>query len=211
MEQERASRPEYGGDPTLRQRLIKRVALAALAVGVLLGGLAVIDRYYVPPPTTPPRSMTASLTPAPAPAAQVEASPVAASTPAVESVPEKSEAPPITQPAVQGPKTRPTRSKPTEAPAGHIAPAQAPRHTAVPKPLAREPKGPRQFVLQMGVFGDLDNARNLNEKLKQAGVPSRIEAKVQVGPFKSREEAEAARKKLIELGLNPGTLLPVRK
>jgi DedD protein len=211
MEPERASRPEVGGDPTLRQRLIKRIALAALAVGVLLGGLAVIDRYYVPPPTTPPRSMTASLTPPPAPAAQEEASPVAASAPAAESVPEKSEAPPITQPAVQSPKPRPTRSKPMEASAEHIVPAPAPRHAAVPKPLAREPRGPRQFVLQMGVFGDVDNAKNLNEKLKQAGVPSRIEAKVQVGPFKSREEAEAARKKLIELGLSPGTLLPVRK
>ena len=211
MDDVRERRPDYGADPALRQRLIKRIALAGLAVVVLLGGLAIIDRYYVPPPAKPPRALSASLTPPPAPPAESPVAAEAASAPAA-TVPEESAAPPIDRPAV------PERKEHGEKPAAgsphsahHPAPRTASRPSVPAKPLASNGKPQRQFVVQMGVFSDVDNARALNEKLKEAGVPSRIEAKVQVGPFKSRAEADAARRKLAELGLQPGNLMPVRK
>lgn len=220
MEQdtEFASRPERRIDPELRQRLIKRIALAGLAIAVLLGGLAVIDRYYVPPPAKPPRTLSAALTPpvakpaqappaAPAPEAQPELQAEAPPPPAPPAVPEQTASPSITRPA-------------SPAAAGHLrrAPQSAAENDRAPEkhvlpvqPRPTEKAAPRQYVFQMGVFNDVANAQQLNDKLKAGGVPSRIEARVQVGPFKTREEAEAARQKLIELGIQPGILMPVRK
>lgn len=209
---EPASRPERRIDPELRQRLIKRIALAALAIVVLLGGLAVIDRYYVPPPAKPPRAMSAALTPlakpaeappaAPAPEAQPEVQAEAPPPPAPPAVPEQTASPSITRPA-------------SPVAAGHLRPApqSAVENDRAPPthPRLAEKAAPRQYVFQMGVFNDVANAQQLNDKLKESGVPSRIEARVQVGPFKTRAEAEAARKKLIELGIQPGILMPVRK
>ena len=71
--------------------------------------------------------------------------------------------------------------------------------------------GERRFALQMGVFGNLANAEDLRAKLELHGIPSSIEARVHVGPFRTREEADAARAKLKELGLDPGLLVSVRK
>ena len=211
MDDVREQRPDYGTDPALRQRLIKRIALAGLAVVVLLGGLAIIDRYYVPPPAKPPRALSASLAPPPAPPAESPVVAETASAPAA-TVPEESAAPPIDRPAVPERKERPEKSVTGSPRTGHHAASRpTARQSAVAKPLASNGKSQRQFVVQMGVFSDVDNARALNEKLREAGVPSRIEAKVQVGPFKTREEADAARRKLAELGLQPGNLMPVRK
>jgi hypothetical protein len=43
------------------------------------------------------------------------------------------------------------------------------------------------------------------------GIPSSIEARVHAGPFKTREEADLARAKLKELGLDGGLLLTLKK
>ena len=51
----------------------------------------------------------------------------------------------------------------------------------------------------------------LLRQVKAAGVPARIEARVQVGPFASRQEAEQAREKLKSLGLDPGLVVAARK
>jgi DedD protein len=69
----------------------------------------------------------------------------------------------------------------------------------------------RQFLLQMGVFSSVANAEELRARLELAGVPTQIEARVQVGPFASRQEAEQARDKLKELGLEPGLVVAARK
>ena len=63
----------------------------------------------------------------------------------------------------------------------------------------------------MGVFGNLANAADLRAKLELNGITSSIEARVHAGPFKSREEAELARAKLKELGLDGGLLLTLKK
>jgi len=65
----------------------------------------------------------------------------------------------------------------------------------------------RQFFVQLGVFSNVTNAEELRAKLELNGIPSQIEARVQVGPFASRQEAEAAREKLHALGLDGGLLI----
>jgi DedD protein len=65
------------------------------------------------------------------------------------------------------------------------------------------------FAVQAGVFADAQHAEELRAKLTLNGIPSTMEARVQVGPFKTREEAEVARQKLKALGVE-GILLPPR-
>ncbi|MBK9444761.1 MAG: SPOR domain-containing protein [Betaproteobacteria bacterium] len=65
------------------------------------------------------------------------------------------------------------------------------------------------FAVQAGVFADAQRAEELRAMLTLNGIPSTLEARVQVGPFKTREEAEAARQKLKALGIE-GLLLPPR-
>lgn len=66
------------------------------------------------------------------------------------------------------------------------------------------------YALQVGVFSDPRRAEELHARLTQEGIPSFIEARVEVGPFNSREEAEAARAKLGALGLDSVMLSPKR-
>ena len=64
------------------------------------------------------------------------------------------------------------------------------------------------YALQAGVFSDPRRAEELNARLILEGIPSTIEARVQVGPFKSRAEAEAAREKMKAMGIDAVLLLP---
>ncbi|MGQ9686761.1 MAG: SPOR domain-containing protein, partial [Thiobacillaceae bacterium] len=64
-----------------------------------------------------------------------------------------------------------------------------------PTPVARG------FVLQLGVFSNPDNAKQLLERLNREGIRAYSETRVQVGPFRSREEAEKARLALDRLGI----------
>ncbi len=57
------------------------------------------------------------------------------------------------------------------------------------------------FLLQAGVFSSVQRAEELHARLTLSGVPSTLETRVQVGPFKTRQEAEAAQAKLKELGV----------
>ena len=78
--------------------------------------------------------------------------------------------------------------------------------------LPAPPAPPRLFsgfAVQAGVFADAQRAEELRAMLTLNGIPSTLEARVQVGPFKTREEAEAARQKLKALGIE-GLLLPPR-
>ena len=84
----------------------------------------------------------------------------------------------------------------------------APAKPSEPKPS--EPKSGEQFVVQLGVFSDSDNARRVRTKAKGLGFDSFSEPlktadgeklRVRAGPFASRAAAEAARAKLSEAGL----------
>jgi DedD protein len=63
------------------------------------------------------------------------------------------------------------------------------------------------FLLQAGVFSSAQRAEELHAKLLLSGVPSSLEARVQVGPFRTRQEAEAAQVRLKQLGIE-SVLLP---
>jgi DedD protein len=129
---------------------------------------------------------------------------------------------PIMAPVRERPLTKPAvaqnvSAKPSSA--GPIAPEPAKvlandaRHAPPTRPLsqmANTDEANRRFLVQMGVFSNVSNAEELRAKLEKAGIPAQIEARVQVGPFASRAEAEAAQKKMTELGLS-GLLVSARK
>lgn len=58
------------------------------------------------------------------------------------------------------------------------------------------------FVLQAGVFASAERAEELKARLILAGVPVTIETRVQVGPFATQKEADEARRKIKELGID---------
>ena len=105
----------------------------------------------------------------------------------------------------------------TTAPSNILPPQRAstPAEPASPKPAVRvvearpapavtPPVVSRLFsgfLLQAGVFSSIQRAEELHARLTLSGVPSTLETRVQVGPFKTKHEAEAAQAKLKELGV----------
>jgi DedD protein len=55
--------------------------------------------------------------------------------------------------------------------------------------------------VQLGVFSDTANAVALHERLTKAGVKSRIESRLFLGPFATRTEADAALAQMKKLGV----------
>lgn len=99
-------------------------------------------------------------------------------------------------------------------PAQTVSPTPSARVTEVrrtspqvvpPSSIARLFSG---FSLQAGVFANTQRAEELHAKLTLSGLPSTLETRVQVGPFRSRQEAEAAQEKLRELGVETVLLAP---
>lgn len=145
---------------------------------------------------------------------------------AAETVPERSETPiakPLTAPATARPATvKP--SEPAMAPTRpdarrDIARTAPPAVSGVPE-ATRPPQAPasrplvralessaQRFLVQVGVFSNPANAEELLQKIRAAGIPAQIESRVQVGPFATRAEVDAAREKLKTLGIDDGILV----
>ncbi|MBL8489015.1 MAG: SPOR domain-containing protein [Rhodocyclaceae bacterium] len=220
-------------DEALKKRLVGRMALAAVLIVALLGGLALFDALNAPEKPAAPAPV-AAVPPAPEPKPAEAAKPEekteakaedeAKEAPAAE--PERTEsagAPalrghrerPLTRPA----EARPAMMKPSEPPAppavaeetARIAKPPASTHAPASRPLTRAAEVGRRFLVQLGVFNNVANAEELRAKLELNGIPSQIEARVQVGPFGSRQEAEEARQKLSGLGLEPGVVMAVKR
>ncbi len=68
------------------------------------------------------------------------------------------------------------------------------------------------YVVQISPYSEIATADDVRAKLDKLGIPSRlrVEAHVQVGPFRSHEEAEAARTKLKELGVYGGQVVTLK-
>ena len=172
---------------------------------------------------------TQPVTPAePAPEVVKEAAPE----PAKETPPPESTAAPVDRAAPRADRpARPEVAAQPAAPRAAAAPSRSPASTprpasaaparseSVPRGEAQSaaepaaaPTPPRLFAgyaVQAGVFADPRRAEELHARLVLEGIPSTIEARVQVGPFSSRAEAEAARDKLKAMGID-GVLLPPR-
>ena len=59
------------------------------------------------------------------------------------------------------------------------------------------------YQVQLGLFSSIGNAEKLVKELKQHGIPAHTVTRVQVGPFKSRAEADETMEKLRGLGYAP--------
>jgi curli production assembly/transport component CsgG len=77
----------------------------------------------------------------------------------------------------------------------------------------------REYILQLGVFESTSNVESLRDRLNQHGITAQTELRepsdashgrqqrITVGPFKTRQEAEAIRRKLAAIGIDPGILV----
>lgn len=192
----------------------------------------------VTPTTELPEPPAAAQTPPPAPQAAAQPPAVAPSESKAEARPEARSpavppAPPVAKPPAAVPATAPAAVPPVAAPraARSLPEASAPPSVAAPAepaPPARmparvvesrgvpvaEPSGIARlfsgFLLQAGVFTSQQRAEELHARLTLSGLPSTLETRVQVGPFRTRQEAEAAQLKLRELGIDT-VLVPPRK
>ena len=186
---------------------------------------------FTEPVPVPKKSLTQPVTPAGSvPEAKEEnkeakdgATPEASAAPVDKSAP-KPDLPPkpevAAQPALPRPSQPAARAVTPASPPSPAVPAKpaeakvSPVVAAPARPEATAPVQPSPprlfsgFALQAGVFADPRRAEELHAKLTLEGIPSTIEARVQVGPFKSKEEAEAARAKLKALGIDAVLLMP---
>ncbi len=111
----------------------------------------------------------------------------------------------------------PARSGVAPAPAMPSTPRAAraapePTTTAAPPsaPIAppRAPSASNGFAVQLGVFSNPDNARELVDRLNRQGIRAYMETRVQIGPFLNRAEAEKAQAEMRKLGLNALVVTP---
>ena len=210
----------------LRKRLLTRVAVAAVMIAALLGVLTLFDKI-----NAPPRKVASA---PPAPQAQATPPPVAEA-PAAMPVPdapvpaedantvdklaaeiEMSDAPVTPQSRPERPLTKPATGRLAMQKRSEPIVAARPAHPAAvlaqpSRPLTHAAVAQRVYVLQLGVFNNVANAEELRAKLELNGIPSQIEARVQVGPFKTRQEADAARDKLKALGMEAGMVVAQKK
>ncbi|MDR1994586.1 SPOR domain-containing protein [Azonexus sp.] len=221
----------------LRGTLMRRLAMAGVLVAILLGVLAFFDHlasvpdepeapvFTEPVPVAPPKEVSQPVTPTESPpelpasddtpAAEAPPAPVVEPKPTAGTGAELGSAPvgqrpasaPATPPAPrQAPVARPAPVVEETAPPQLVAPTPAPAAAPVKPPVAaRLFSG---FVLQAGVFSSPQLAEELRAKLTLSGVPSSVETRVQVGPFHTRQEAEAAQARLKELGIQTILIAP---
>lgn len=190
----------------------------------LIGAIALVLALVIVPPwimDLEPRPVTTDLRveippqdadrlkPPPAVAKAPEAGPPAAKPAA----PPAAESKPPASPAPEPPKA--------EAP----KPAQKADTVARAAPAAKDSDAKRaeailnaeQFVVQLGVFAERENAAKLEARLAKAGVKHYAESvavagkeqtRVRAGPYPTREAAEQARTKLKGMGFGPGPVIP---
>ncbi|MCE5181630.1 MAG: SPOR domain-containing protein [Betaproteobacteria bacterium] len=169
------------------------------------------------PPTAPAEPEVQPSTPPPPPPEVVNVQPAAPSAPppmTAKPAPAKPAAPaaaqhpakPVSMKKVESlaevPQTKTQPAKPAVAEKSvESAPPPAPAKVAEP--------AAKGYAVQLGVFSNLANAQQLQERLTQNGIKSYTETKLHVGPFQNKAEADQAIAKLRALGIN-GVVVPVR-
>lgn len=199
----------------VRKKALLRLAVAGVVTATALGGLWWLDQSSskqkkAAPETSIPTPIVAAPQPE-VPAPETEAP----SVPPVDSASTQETPPDQTAPApggkfVQSPpppprvSNTPGNAQRTPNTAQPIAPPPQPL-AAAPQPTSVAGKG---YVVQLGVFTNPDNARELVEKLNKQGIRAHLEARVQIGPFLNRQEAEKAQTEMRKLGYNALVTLP---
>ncbi|MBK6742022.1 MAG: SPOR domain-containing protein [Hydrogenophilales bacterium] len=189
----------------IRKKAVTRLIAAAVVTATALGALWWLDnsgnKTRLAVAKTPSPIVAAPSTPQP-PLPEPAVSPGKEATPAqVEPPPPPEISAPTTAPALArtpatstGTAAAPTLAASTATrPAARISPP-------VPAPPAKV-EMPKAYVVQLGVFADPANARDLVDRLVKVGVRAQMETRVQLGPFANRQEAEKARAELMRLGV----------
>jgi len=188
-----------------RRRLIGAVALTLLAVIVL--PLLLEDE---PPPSSPLAVRMAAVPEAlPEQPERSDTPAVTDATPAPEPETDSQSGPTVEpEPKSEAAKTEPVKaeaSKPTPKPPPS-KPVAAP--SSQPKPAAAS----EAFVVQLAALSDSAKADALKGRAVMAGLPAYTDklgelTRVRIGPYSSREAAEAAAKKLADNGLPTGQVV----
>lgn len=229
------AKPEAADEAAGGQRaaLLRRIGVAGALIALLIGGLALFDASRTSPdddeaedapaaesaaapaapamPETPAEATPASIEDSPPPLPESDA---AETGPAI--APDMAATgDALAQPRPSGEsatvRQAPAVPETTRRPEAPVAsrPATVPADTAPPA-LARTPAAaPSGYVVQAGVFGNAANAEELRARLALHGIPARIESRVQVGPFRTRAEADRARARMRALGMDSGPPTPV--
>jgi cell division protein FtsN len=198
--------------PTMRRAKI-RVVLAMVLLLVAIASLIAMGRK--------PPAMAEVSAPWPVKAAQpVKAAPAVASKPeAVKPAPVTADVEPAKPPqappdpvytsftAEPAPAVATAAAAPASQPAPEEAPAKAaaipPHASKTDKDAARiEASANGRFLLQAGVFAEMENARRQLDKLAQHHIDTHLESKVRIGPFAKPEDADSAKEKVKSAGLN---------
>lgn len=219
MAEEPKPQPATEPDAT-KKRLLARVGVAGLLIVVLIAVLALFESYSKRElaPTSAVTQAPIPIAPSAPPAVQSAERPIGTPAPPAEQ-PAGKEAdfkqamePPAEPEDTAAPTLapRPSQRRKAAAAASRFVPAGGPEEAAVIQPPRPSPALAAGFVIQLGVFTNVSNAEELHARLTRSGIPSQIEARVFAGPFKSKEDAEAAQAKLKSVGLHAGLLLPFR-
>lgn len=185
-----------------RRRLIGAVALTLLAVIAL--PLLLEDE---PPPTS---ALSVHMAEAPAPVPEQAAAPVSAAdsmppqpTPPPEPAKPAEPAKPVARPE---PKPEAEPAKPEPVKAEPAKPQSKPHPVAAPVPQKKPAAASEMFVVQLAALSDGAKARELKARAALAGLPTYTDTvgsltRVRVGPYPTREAAEAAAGRLAENGM----------
>jgi DedD protein len=147
------------------------IALALIGLSVLVLGL--VDRFH----TLPARPVTAPHEPAQA----LITTPVLGA-----DAPSSRGGPPLGPPAPPNIANNEIPLMPHQA----ILPS-----TGVPAATAKS------YIVQVGVFKSPANARALQRQLQRSGISARLETRVQLGPFRTKRDADQAIARVKKLGI----------
>jgi DedD protein len=200
----------------IKKRATRRLFVAVALVGISAGILTWLSQYkpsqpittqptpdtVVGPPTIAPEPAPIAAAPAEAPSLEQMPPPEAPPATAPPALPPTLGAPPPPKvvskplpPPGPGPKATPSPEAAKPLLKAEQAPAPVPAGT-------QAPPAPSGYVVQFGVFTNTKNALQLVERLKRAGIAAQTETRVQLPPFKTKAEAEAALAKMKEKGIN---------
>ncbi len=175
------------GKAAIERQLRRRIGLAGLLIVLLSAALPLLDDLA-------PSEEAANSGPPytePVPVRKKESAPLPAVLPAAET---PAVVPLIAEPQASGAAI--------EASLASASPGGAPADetpAAAAAAASRPPSGP---TLQTSFLPDWRRAEELQASLAQAGIPASVETRLQVGPFRTRSEAEAARREIQKRGVD---------
>lgn len=160
----------------------------------------------LPPPAAAPVVVPPAPATTPPPAAATTPPPAATATPAP--------APATTPP----PKVASVVTEPAKTPPAKDTPKSATKPDKVAKAEPTAPADKTGFVVQLGVFGDADNAKQAIAKMKEAKLAVYTESipiktgtatRVRIGPFPTREKADSVLAQ-VKLAGADGKIVPLK-